>query len=369
MKYYPDHHGRQIAWPDDWPEPLAGANAGPLANPAKFEALTQDIKARGLREKIKLTPEGKLAEGRNRYRALRALGWSHGRIIKEASLVEEATDADAALSNIMRVNRTNFGLISSYLLAYPQTLATLLKDRKNGNKSGAQAKVAAIIGCSSDTIRRVLDEVTKAQLRSVAPKDILEYLAADQYQAADYPAPDEHKVPFAGGEATIQRSTGAVGSEETEQNRGRDVARCDIAPPSQAEKGSSMQPNKQKPSEPKTSTDRRVKLTPEIKAKVSEAFKSGSSKKEIARVFNLSESTVRSIVADPEAKRNPTAADDPVTAKLLSIWKQFGRKELQQADVPSLLREAYALANLATLSVSLESWNDLCKNKNQINKS
>jgi hypothetical protein len=78
---------------------------------------------------------------------------------------------------------------------------------------------------------------------------------------------------------------------------------------------------------------------------------------------------VRSIVADPEAKRNPTAEDDPVTAKLLSIWRKFGRKELQQADVPVLLREAYALANLATLSVSLESWNDLCKNKNQINKS
>jgi CENP-B N-terminal DNA-binding domain len=369
MKYYPDHHGRQIAWPDDWPEPLPGANAGPLANPAKFEALTQDIKARGLREKIKLTPEGKLAEGRNRYRALRRLGWKHERILAEACVTVEASDLDAALSNIMRVNRTNFGLIASYLLAYPKTLATLLKDRKNGSKSGTQAKLAAIIGCSSQTIVRVLDEVTKAELRGVAPKDILEYLAADQYQTAEYPAPDEHKVPFAGGEATIQRSTGAVGSEKIEQNRGGDITSRNIATPRQSEKEQSTQSSKNNQSESHVSQDRRVRVTPEIKAKVSAAFNGGSSKQEIARVFNLSRSTVRSIVADPEAKRNPAAEDDPVTAKLLSIWTKFGRKELQQAEVPTLLREAYALANLATLSVSLGSWNDLCKNKKQINKS
>jgi hypothetical protein len=70
---------------------------------------------------------------------------------------------------------------------------------------------------------------------------------------------------------------------------------------------------------------------------------------------------VRGIVADPEAKRKPAAKDDPVAAKLLSIWRRFGEKEFKQADVPSLIREAYALANLATLSVSLETWSTLCK--------
>ena len=38
-----------------------------------------DIKRRGLREKVHLTPAGKLAEGRNRYRALRGAGTSRGR--------------------------------------------------------------------------------------------------------------------------------------------------------------------------------------------------------------------------------------------------------------------------------------------------
>src|SRR5258708_1396072 len=117
MKTFPNHNGRQIPWPDDWAEPLAGANAGPLAGNVKFEAMKEDIKKRGLREKIQLTPDGKIASGRNRYRALRQLGWSHERIVAEASITVEATNLDAALSNIMRVNRTNFGLIASYLIA------------------------------------------------------------------------------------------------------------------------------------------------------------------------------------------------------------------------------------------------------------
>lgn len=344
MKYYPDQHGRKIPWPDSWPEPLFGANAGPLANPAKFEAMVNDIKTRGLREKIKLTSDGKIAEGRNRYRALRQLSWSHERIVAEACVTSESTNRDAVLSNIMRVNRTNFGLIASYLMAHPKTLTDLLKDRKNGSKSGKQVNLATIIGCTSPTVKRVLDEVTKAELRGVAHNDILEYLAADKYNAADYPAPDEHKVPFAGGEAIIGRHTGAVASEETEQKGGRDVTSCFIAPPLQA-----------------AAADRRIRVTPEVKEKVIGAFKSGSSKKEIARVFNLSESTVRGVVAEPGAKRKPAAEDDPVSVKLLSIWRRFGQKEFKQADVPSLIREAYALANLATLSVSLETWSTLCK--------
>ena len=50
-----------------------------------------DIKRRGLREKVHLTPAGKLAEGRNGYRALRELGWTHGRIEAEAAVVEKAS--------------------------------------------------------------------------------------------------------------------------------------------------------------------------------------------------------------------------------------------------------------------------------------
>jgi hypothetical protein len=334
-QYYPDQHGRKIKWPDDWPEPLAGANAGPLANAAKFEAMKEDIASRGLREKIKLTRDGKIAEGRNRYRALRDLEWSHEKIVAEACVVVEATDLDAALSNIMQVNRTNLGLIASYLRAHPKTLAVLLKDRKNRSKSGEQAKLAAVVGCSPRTIVRALEEVEKAEeLPGGAPDGILEYLAADQYETAECPAPDGHRAPFAGGEATIQESTGAVASEEIEQKGGRDMVVGDIAPPSQAEKEPPAQPSKKKPAEPEVPKDRRVRVTPEIRTKVAEAFKSGSSKKEIARVFNLSDSTVRSIVAAPEAKRKP-AAEDQVSAQLLAIWRKFGQKELQLADVPA----------------------------------
>jgi hypothetical protein len=142
MKTYPDHNGREIEWPDDYAEPLAGANASPLAGRTKFDAMKADIKRRGLREKIKLTRDGKIAEGRNRYRALRELGWSHKRVVEEAAIFEKASDHDAAMSNIMRVNRTNFGLIASYLIANPKALEALLKDRN---------------GCSSSTVQRVLD--------------------------------------------------------------------------------------------------------------------------------------------------------------------------------------------------------------------
>jgi hypothetical protein len=129
MTHYLDHNRRAIEWPDDWPEPMSGANAAPLAGRLKYEALKRDIQKRGLQEKILFTPDGRISAGRNRYRVLRDLGWTHDEIMAKAVIIREANDNDTVLSNILRVNRTNAGLVASYLLANPKLLTGLEKNR------------------------------------------------------------------------------------------------------------------------------------------------------------------------------------------------------------------------------------------------
>ena len=83
-------------WPDDWPQPTKGANASPMLDEVAFAALKADIEKNGLHDYIHFTKSGKIAKGRNRYRALRELGKSHDDI---AVTFLRALSAPSALSH------------------------------------------------------------------------------------------------------------------------------------------------------------------------------------------------------------------------------------------------------------------------------
>src|SRR5262249_16132749 len=116
------------------------ADLFPLMSGEEFDALVADIKANGLHEPIKLY-EGKILDGRNRYRACMALGGSfgHNTIVR----LEDGGDLDPVAffisKNIHRRHLTaeqKRELIAQLIKAQPEkTDRTIAKEAKGDHKT------------------------------------------------------------------------------------------------------------------------------------------------------------------------------------------------------------------------------------------
>jgi hypothetical protein len=127
------------------------ADIFPLMEGEEFEALVADIKAHALRTKITLH-EGKILDGRNRYRAMLAAGHttpiSSGHFFKYKSLVP----GDTPLDYVIRANLHRRHLTAEQKR---EVIAKLLKAQpeKSDRQIGKMAKV------SKNTAKSVRDEM------------------------------------------------------------------------------------------------------------------------------------------------------------------------------------------------------------------
>jgi hypothetical protein len=156
-------------WPDDWPQPTKGANASPLLDDAAFAALKADIAKNELNDRIHFTKSGKIAKGRNRYRALRELGKSHDDIVMMYGKIAPTSDESDMLSNTLRVHRTKTSNLASYFIICPGQLRDLVSDRKREKtgggggpkRSGLASEIAAKLGCDPAVVTRLVDYLAK----------------------------------------------------------------------------------------------------------------------------------------------------------------------------------------------------------------
>ena len=331
MKLYADDND-DVEWPDDWPKPTKGANMSPLMSAERFEATKRDIKANGLYDKIHFTPDREISKGRSRYRALREIGWSHERIVEEASITVKSSDASDTMSNILRVHRSTPALIASYMLANPEALKKLLVDRENGTKSGSAKKVAAVIGCSAMTISRFLDRLTgllEDERDPMTIDDAVDYLTTET--EADH-------------DAML-----ALLAKSAEKKKG----------------GASISDVKLASSPPEQHEDRRVRVTPEKKEQIEKAHAEGKSKSEIAREVNVSRTAVQNVLkAEPEPvatevkpKPQPKSEADPINKWIAKLWKAYKDKTVTPDLFKRFISDALeAPATKSVVSDALEAF-------------
>jgi ParB-like chromosome segregation protein Spo0J len=145
------------------------ANLFPLIEGEEFEALVQDIRANGLRKRITMF-EGKILDGRNRYRAARAAGYevSHfmptprGGYRGDAELFSPITDKishKAALSFVISHNLHRRHLTDAQRAAIAADIANLDNgERKSASPNGegavSQADAAKMLNTSKRSVER-----------------------------------------------------------------------------------------------------------------------------------------------------------------------------------------------------------------------
>src|SRR5262245_30491357 len=100
------------------------ADIFPLMEGAEFEELVADIRARGLREKIDLY-EGKIVDGRNRYRALQQLG-----IEPNANYFRKAIYAHSVGGEIAAHEGNNDDRVRAYVISKNIHRRHLTQDQK-----------------------------------------------------------------------------------------------------------------------------------------------------------------------------------------------------------------------------------------------
>jgi transposase-like protein len=275
----PTQDGTTFDWPDDWPMPTLGAWVSPLLAEAAFAALKANIEKEGLHDKIHFTRSGKIAKGRNRYRALRELGKTHDEIVKGHGKIATTNDESDLLSNILRVHRSKTASLASFFIICPGKLRDLISDRKRQQKTGAGPKrsglvseIATKLGCSPAVVTRLVDYL--ATFPQERREKEAERVATDE----SFSIPEVSEVETSAVAAENERSEL---SESIKNDEKRD----------------------------------RRKLPEETKQAIVDSLESGASISETAREHEVSKSVVHKLKKEQDAKPEPTALKDEDESK------------------------------------------------------
>jgi len=170
------------------------ADVFPLLEGAAFETLVADIAAHGLREPILLHPDGRILDGRNRYRAcLQAeaeLGRDPGEIVRyETWRGDPGTELDFVLSkNLHRrhLNETERAMVADRIAKLPHG-----SNQWTGRSAGppTQAEAAKTMKVSERTVRkaRSVREWGVPELVAAVDRGEIKLDLADKITAASHP--------------------------------------------------------------------------------------------------------------------------------------------------------------------------------------
>jgi len=209
------------------------ADIFPLIEGGEFEALVADIEAHGPTDKI-VTYEGKILDGRNRYRALVRLGRTDDEILRQQTEPFVGTNPLAFVisKNLKRrhLNESQRGMVHA-------RIATL---RKGANQHTAiavptQADAAKLLNVSVDTgqrARRVLDHGADELVAAVDRGEVAVSVAAE---VATQPVKQQREI-MARGEKEILAAARKIRADRRQQK----IAEARAAYEARAERGSTV---------------------------------------------------------------------------------------------------------------------------------
>lgn len=195
------------------------ADVFPLMTGEEFAALVRDIQEHGQREPIVVHPDGRILDGRNRYRACREAGvepqtvkW-HGRVGSEAAYV-------------VSLNLRRRHLSASQRAMVADKLATLRPQdtlRQNASVSPigetmTQADAADLLNVGKRSVERARD------VRDHGVPELVQAVERDRVAVstaaviASVPAPQQREI-VARGEAEIVKAAKAIQREKREQRK------------------------------------------------------------------------------------------------------------------------------------------------------
>lgn len=198
------------------------ANLFPLIEGAEFEQLVADIKANGVREPV-ITYEGKILDGRNRFKAANAAG---------VEVPTKEYSGDDPLGFVISLNLHRRHLSESQRAMVAATIATLGQGKPANLpvKPVTQAEAAERMQVSERSVRaaaKVRDEGAPELADAVRSGAVSVSAAAD---VAELPKAEQAEI-VAKGEREILEAAKRIRQEKAEARREENAAKLAAAPP------------------------------------------------------------------------------------------------------------------------------------------
>lgn len=191
------------------------ADVFPLISGSEFDALVADVQVNGLHLPIVLHPDGRILDGRNRYRACQAAG-------VEPRYETWAGDPGTEIAFVISLNLTRRHLSPSQLAMVAAKLATMRQGQRNDlteiSAKLSQAQAAELLNVSVDLVqfaKKVRERGSEELINAVERDEVAVSTAAD---VAELPMSEQSEL-VARGEIEILKAAKKIRAERNEERR------------------------------------------------------------------------------------------------------------------------------------------------------